>query len=64
MSQATYLRWTMRPAGWNLKLGAAARRRPSWNTLWEAMIRAAAANWFGGERVVGGGGDGDALRSE
>ena len=28
----TYLRWTMRPAGCTLRLGAAARRRPSWNT--------------------------------
>lgn len=25
----TYLRWTMRPAGCTLRLGAAARRRPS-----------------------------------
>jgi hypothetical protein len=54
----------MRPAGWTWKLRAAARRRPSWNTRWEAMMRAAAANWCGEERVVGGGcGDVDALRS-
>lgn len=34
----TYRRWMMRPAGWILKLGAAARRRPSWNTRWEAIV--------------------------
>jgi hypothetical protein len=27
----TYLRWPIRPAGCALRLGAAARRRPSWN---------------------------------
>lgn len=57
VSRATYRRWTMRPAGWTMKLGAAARRRPSWNTRWEAIIRAATANWYRGERVVVGGGD-------
>jgi hypothetical protein len=29
----------MRPAGWSfVKLGTAARRRPSWNTRIEAML--------------------------
>lgn len=43
VSWVTHLRWTMRPTGWKLKLGAAARRRPSWNTRWEAMLQQALA---------------------
>jgi hypothetical protein len=34
----TYLFVTVRPAGWTLKAGAAARRRPSWKTRWEAIF--------------------------
>lgn len=37
-SLKTYLFWMVRPAGWILKLGAAARRRPSWKTRWEAIV--------------------------
>lgn len=37
-AERTYLFWRVRPAGWILKLGATARRRPSWNTRWEAIV--------------------------
>lgn len=33
----TYLLWTMRPAGATLRVGTAARCKPSWKIRWEAI---------------------------